>query len=255
MTESRSAAAPGRRRILVAIDPARVRAAPIAAAALLARELDMELTAVVVEEQSWLRVAALPFARELRLSSGQWQAFDASGVEQLFREHARRVQAMLERACAAGATRFSVTVERGSYPRRAIESASPADWLVLDRGGASDAGAPGYRRIAAAFDGSQAASRALAAAAAIARDGHRPLRVLLIAADPATFPTLREQARALAGDDLLLEFGRSSVTEPATILARLADSGKALLVIGAGLAEPAALAQPALAGCTVLLAR
>src|SRR5690606_10051832 len=137
---------PGRRRILVAIDPARVRAAPIAAAALLARELDMELTAVVVEEQSWLRVAALPFARELRLASGQWQAFETSGVERLFREHVRRVEAMLARVCAAGETRFSVSIERGTYPRRAIESASATDWLVLDRGGATDAGAAGYRR-------------------------------------------------------------------------------------------------------------
>src|SRR5690606_1287937 len=124
LTESPGAGPTGRRRILVAIDPARVRAAPIAAAALLARELDMELTAVVVEEQSWLRVAALPFARELRLASGQWQAFEASGVEQLFREHVRRVEATLARVCAAGETRFSVTVERGTYPRRAIESAS-----------------------------------------------------------------------------------------------------------------------------------
>src|SRR5690554_7525373 len=96
-----------RRRILVAVDPARVRSAPIAAAALLARELDMELTAVVIEEQSWLRVAALPFARELRLASGQWQAFEPGGVEQLFREHLRRVEAMLARACAASETRFT----------------------------------------------------------------------------------------------------------------------------------------------------
>jgi len=244
-----------RRRILVALDPARVRAAPIAAAALLARELDMDLTAVVVEEQSWLRVAALPFARELRLSSGQWQAFDASGVERLFREHVRRVESTLARICAERETRFTVTVERGSYPLRAIESASAADWLVLDRGGATDAGAAGYRRVAAAFDGSPAAARALAAAAAIARDGRRPLRVLLVADDPARFPGLREQARQLVGADLAPEFGRTSADGAQVLLARPAEGGGSLLVIGTALAEPAAMAQPALAGCTVLLAR
>lgn len=255
MTEQQPRNGTVRRRILVAVDPARVRPAPIAAAALLARELDMELTALVIEEQSWLRVAALPFARELRVSSGQWQAFDASGVERLFREHVQRVEATLARICAEPGTRFSVTVERGTYPRRAIEAAGAADWLVLDRGGATDAGAAGYRRIAAAFDGSPAAARALAAAAAIARDGRRPLRVLLVADDPDRLLELRERARQLAGADLALEFGRTSEGAPEVLLARLAEGGSALLVIGTELAEPVALAQPALAGSTVLLAR
>lgn len=255
MTESAAGAPAARRRILVAIDPTRVRAAPIAAAALLARELDMDLTAIVIEEQSWLRVAALPFARELQLVSGQWQPFDAGGVERLFREHARRVESVLARVCAERETRFTLTIERGSYPRRAIDAASAADWLVLDRGATGDAGPGDYRRIAAAFDGSPAAARALAAAAAIARDGHRPLRILLLAADSARFPALREQAQELAGEGLALEFGRASQDEPATILARLAEGGRTLLVIGTGLAEPAAMAQPALAGCAVLLAR
>ncbi len=244
-----------RRRILVAVDPARVRVAPIAAAALLARELDMELTALVIEEQTWLRVAALPFARELRLSSGQWQAFDASGVERLFREHVQRVESTLARVCAERETRFTLTVERGTYPRRAIESAGAADWLVLDRGGATDAGAAGYRRIAAAFDGSPASGRALSAAAAIARDGRRPLRVLLVADDPDRLSLLREQARELVGAGLMPEFGRASRTDPQALLARLAEGGGALLVVGTELAEPAAMAQPALAGCTVLVAR
>ncbi|MCO5118199.1 MAG: hypothetical protein M9951_00995 [Burkholderiaceae bacterium] len=255
MTESHGVASPGRRRILVAIDPARVRAAPIAAAALLARELDMELTAILIEEQSWLRVAALPFARELQLASGQWQPFDAGGVERLFREQMRRAESMLARVCAERQTRFTVTVERGTYPRRAIESASAADWLVLDRGGAGNTEPNGYRRIAAAFDGSPAADRALAAAAAIARDGRKPLRVLLLAQDPARFPALRERARTIVGEGLAPEFGRASDGAPAAILARLADGGRALLVIGPGLAEPAAIAQPALSGCAVLLAR
>lgn len=244
-----------RRRILVAVDPARVRVAPISTAALLARELDMELTALVVEEQTWLRVAALPFARELRLPSGEWQAFDPSGVERLFREHVRRVETMLARVCAEHETRFTLTVERGTYPRRAIEFAGTADWLVLDRGGATDAGAAGYRRIAATYDGSPASARALAAAAAIARDGRRPLRVLLVSDDPERFPALREQARELVGASLLPEFGRASRAEPQALLARLAEGGGSLLVVGSELADPVAMAQPALAGCTVLVAR
>src|SRR5690606_5698794 len=117
----------------------------------------------------------------------------------------------------------------------------------------SDAGAAGFRRIAAAFDGSQASGRALAAAAAIARDGRRPLRVLLLAQEPADFPPLRARAHALVGEGIVLEFGRASDPGPGAILARLADGGKALLVIGAALAEPTALAQAALAGCAVLL--
>jgi hypothetical protein len=215
----------------------------------------MELTALVIEEQTWLRVAALPFARELRLSSGQWQAFDASGVERLFREHVQRVESTLARVCAERETRFTLTVERGTYPRRAIESAGAADWLVLDRGGATDAGAAGYRRIAAAIDGSPASGRALSAAAAIARDGRRPLRVLLVADDPDRLSLLREQARELVGAGLMPEFGRASRTDPQALLARLAEGGGALLVVGTELAEPAAMAQPALAGCTVLVAR
>jgi hypothetical protein len=66
---------------------------------------------------------------------------------------------------------------------------------------------------------------------------------------------LRERARTIVGEGLAPEFGRASDGAPAAILARLADGGRALLVIGPGLAEPAAIAQPALSGCAVLLAR
>lgn len=254
MTEAGASAPAQRRRILVAIDPARVRAAPIATAALLARQLDLELIAVVVEEQAWLRAAALPFARELRLASGQWQAFDLHQVERLFREHARRVEDTLARVCAEQPTRYTVTVARGSYPRQAIESAGSADWLVLDRDRAGDRGTD-YHRIAVAFDGTPAGQRVLATAAAMARDTKRPLRVLLLAEDDPRASSLREQARAIAGDGLPLEFERSRPTDAAAVLARLAAGGHALLVIDSVHADPAALAQPALAGSTIVLTR
>lgn len=254
MTESATGSDGERRRIVVAIDPAGVRAAPIRTAAALARKLDMELVALVVEEQSWLRLASLPFARELQRASGQWRTFDAPEVERLFRQHASRAQAMLRRLCDAPGARFSVVVTRGSYPQQALENRGSTDWLILDRGHAADSGHGSYRRVVTAFDGSPATQRSLATAVAIAHDIERPLRIVLIDKEPAHLLALRAQARSAAGAEPV-EFDQMTGGSASAVLARLAGGPGSLLVITPELAERAAIVQPALAGATILLVR
>lgn len=259
MTERTEAARPDApRRILVAIDPARVRAAPIEAAARLARELGMEFAALVVEEQSFLRVAALPFTRELSATSGQWQEYGQAEVEAYYREHARRARRLVGEICGRFELRFSIAVERGAFARRAAELTQPADWLVLDRTAAGDFSPGPFRGVAVAFDASPAATRALAAAASIARACARPLRIVVLADDDEQARALRAQARAALGEAVRPVFSRLSLEhtrDPAELRRALADGGGSLLVLPERWAPTDAAALSAALGCAVMLAR
>ncbi len=191
-----------RARILVAIDPVRVRMAPIEAAARLAQALDVGLAGLVLQEPSLRRIAALPFTRELRLGSGEWASFGPLDVEASMSALVRQA----ERAFAQVSERFgiawSVHVEQGVFPGRAFEVAGAGDLVFVDRAPRFAGGARGYRQVATLYDGSPAAARALLTAAGLARAAQLRLRVVLAADSPIEAAALRESARALVAQAL-----------------------------------------------------
>jgi hypothetical protein len=184
------------RRVVVAIDPLGVRLAPLELAARIASDAGLGLTALVVEEEALVRLASLPFTQELRLSSGSWQSFEAADVERGFRRHARRVEQLLEEVARRFGVTGRVSIERGTFPRRALEASSPADLLVVDR-----MPRPGaitrYRRIVVAYQPGDEHAAALRAAGRLAAAVGLPLRVLLPAAEAALAAPLRAAADSL----------------------------------------------------------
>ncbi|MEZ5728494.1 MAG: hypothetical protein R3E48_11100 [Burkholderiaceae bacterium] len=237
-----------RRRVLVAIDPARVRTEPLELAARLAQELGLELSALLVQEQAFVNVAALPFTREFRLSSGQWSEFEPHEVERGFRDMRRRAERLLGDVSRRHGVRFSIHVESGAFPHRALEVAAPTDVLLVDRAPPGYHATGGYRRVATLYDGSEGAGRALATAAGLARGTRHPLRVVIAADSAERFAELRREVRERIADAPApaLEFawlGSADAGDLAKLHEAVRD-GEATLLVLAGDAPAAHEATP-----------
>ena len=197
---------------MVACDPTPPGSAALAAAAALAASLQAELAGLFVEDINLLRMAALPFTRELGLASALLRPIEITDIEREFRRHAERARKALEEAALASSLRWSFQVIRGQPLAAALSAASDADLLVVggtahaaaaaaipQKGTGSLKAARGLRTrpVAVLYDGSPQAERALALAAALAPRVGCPLTLFVAADSEADFGNLRGRARDL----------------------------------------------------------
>jgi len=209
------------RRILVALDESEGGAAALEAAVLLGALLRVELEAVFVEDLNLLRLAGLPFAREVLGVSATERRLDQLAMERALRTQAERLRRRLEARLAAVDVRWSFSVVRGNVSRELLSRTTAADLLVLGRTArltagrvpalgstaravlgavgcavlVAQAGTAPEHPVVALFDGSDAATRALRIAARLARkDGDG----LLILTPEAAGKELQDRAREIA---------------------------------------------------------
>src|SRR5512134_1124767 len=109
-------------RILVTCDPTLPGCTALQAAAALAASFQAELAGLFVEDVNLLRMAALPFTRELGLASGSMRPIEITDIERGFRRHAEQTRKALEGAAVASSLRWSFQVVRGQ-PLSAVLSA------------------------------------------------------------------------------------------------------------------------------------
>lgn len=245
-------------RILVALDESPHSAAALEAAAELAVRLRAELEALYVEDVNLLRLASLPFAREITGASGAARRLDAAQLERAMRAQGERLQQLLQTVAARVQVPSRLQVVRGNVARELLARAPEVDLMILGRAGQS-----GYGRrvgsiaravtsqatctvlvlqqdmvvgrpVVVLFDGSPAARRALMLATQVAEhDGHN-LRVLLPAGNPAHAAELQA-----AAEELLRPMGCEARIEPladnspARIAAVVRQLGAKLLVLDA----------------------
>ena len=203
-------------RIVVACDPTPPGSAALAAAAALAASLQAELAGLFVEDVNLLRMAALPFTRELGLASALLRPIETTDIEREFRRHAEQTRKALEAAALASSLRWSFQVIRGQPLTAALSAVSDADLLVVKatahpaarsvrerprtaREAAVARARHGLRvrPVAVLFDGSPQAERALALAAALAERVGCPLTLWVAADNEADFGNMRSRARDL----------------------------------------------------------
>lgn len=91
------------------------------AAARLARELEAEFLGLFVEDADLLRLASLPFAREVGLASASLLAMDVAALERQLRLQAQMLEAALSAIFGPGAG-WAFRVERAS-PASAVAAA------------------------------------------------------------------------------------------------------------------------------------
>lgn len=121
------------RRVLVALDAASSGAAALDSAARLAALVGAELQGLFVEDIDLLRLAALPFAQEVSVSSAAERRIDASAVQALFRVKIEERRQLLAVAAQGAGARWSFRVVRGRTIDAAFGAAAEADLLFLGR--------------------------------------------------------------------------------------------------------------------------
>ena len=209
------------RRIVVAIDASPTSLAALEATTELAARWDAELLGIFVEDANLLRMASLPFAREVGSHSGAFRAVDPADIKRQFRSQADRARSALEKTAQRLSVRASFEVARGSVKDELLGVLREGDLLSLGKGGQSLAARLGLgstaRAIATAaqgcvlmhshvarvngpvtviYDGHPAADRALATAVELVRGHEARLIIMCIAATREATQELARTASA-----------------------------------------------------------
>jgi nucleotide-binding universal stress UspA family protein len=214
--------APAAARIVVSFDTTPIGEAALETALGLAAILDAEIAGLFVEDIGLVRMAELPFTRELGLASAILRPIDTADIERALRLQAEQSRAWLAAAAAALNLRWSFQVVRGQAVNAVFEYGEGCAWVVL---GAASAGVvarsvelsaagparrsvsarQGFRYLSARpivllFDGSERGMRALAAGHALAMRAGTRLTLLVIAGSAEEFDRRRQQARSWLGE-------------------------------------------------------
>ena len=249
------------RRILLALDTATHNIAAFEAATGLAARLDAELHALFVEDINLLRLAALPFARETRLTSATTRRLQNQDIERALRAEATRAQATLATVATRLNVRWSFQVTRGQVAARICEEALETDLVALTVTGSvptelthiaatietvmRGAACPllmlqpgvGIRPpFVIVYDGSPASARALRLAGQLAQGEAEAARVtvLLVSIEPPVLRRLRAEADALlAGTKLTAEFPALARTDAAAIARAVQAASAGTLLMAA----------------------
>jgi nucleotide-binding universal stress UspA family protein len=121
------------RRILVALDASPHSQAALEAASELADVLKAELVGIFVEDVNLLRLAGLPFAREVGYPSGTDRPLDSPSMERELRIQAEQVRQTLAGIAVRRQIRWSFRVVRGQVATELLTAAQEADLLALGR--------------------------------------------------------------------------------------------------------------------------
>lgn len=121
-------------------------------AAEFARLLDLEILGLFIEDRSLLALAALPFARELRLPGHDWRTLEVEGIGDELRAAALRARKLFEEEIEPQGIAYSFEVQRGDPAILSSNVTRPSDILIVVEPDAADMLATGWepaRRAAA----------------------------------------------------------------------------------------------------------
>lgn len=233
----------GPRRIAVALDATAHGQQLLDLAAAVAVLLEAELEGVFVEDTQLIHSAGLPFLRELRRTTLDESALDATRLQRELRAAARRVRETLEQSARTRGLACSFRVWRGDLGAEILAAGVDAELFALGRIGRF---APLWRRprrapagrqhgdltIGVLFSGSEPAARALATAAELAYDNRAAVCVILQPPDGGESRALRERAtEALSGiESSIHELARDS-TESWNLARAIPGMGIDLLIV------------------------
>lgn len=248
------------RRILIALDASAGSLAALESVATLAARLEAELVGLFVEDVNLLRLAALPFARELSAVFARRRPLATTDMERALRAQAALAEQAMARVAARLRVPWSFRTARGQVAAELLAAAREADLIALGMAGlalgrgmrlgptvrAFLTGAPRpvlligpgvavRPPIVALYKGSASCARALEIAARLARlEGERLAVVLLAASDDEAQRQRSEAAARLAPLGVEAEF-RMVVRGDARSLERIVRAeGAGTLVLGDG---------------------
>jgi len=233
---------PAIRQILVAMDTLSDNLAVLESAAVLAAQLQAELTGLFVEDTDLLQAAELPVSLEVMLWSARERNPTENEMARALRALAARIQKDLAQAAKRAHVRWSFKVVRGPRLQVFMEAGEGSDLMLV--GPARSSRVPRYspqgppKRLGAVcvlYTGTAAARRALTMAMKLTGKDRVQVKVLLAGTD------LQEVRSAESGLDEYLKDPRLAVR----FLDLEAGADDQVLIDLLGRVEPGALIVPA----------
>jgi nucleotide-binding universal stress UspA family protein len=247
------------KRILVALDASVHSLAALEAAVELAARLSSELIGVYVEDADLLRMAELPFVREISPVSARSRRFNGQEAERQFRAQAVRIHRSLHREAKRTQVRWSFQIKRGSVASALLRAASEVDLIVLGKAGwpvtterrlGSTArvvlsrvpglalivqhGARLRSPVAVVYDGSSLGRKALRVAESILPQGNGHLDVFLLSPSLDAVDRLQSQARqSLEGKATTVRYRILTGTNVSRLVQIMQSDGVGTLVVPA----------------------
>ena len=120
-----------KRRIRVALDPTAQSHALLQAAVNLAADMEAYLEGLLIEDINLLRMADLPFTRQISPHSTAEETVAGSRIERELKVQARKLEQMLAEAAAREKVEWTFRVIRGMLDREIMAAAAEADLLAL----------------------------------------------------------------------------------------------------------------------------
>lgn len=245
----------------MALDASRHSLAALEVAANLAEALSAELVGVFVEDINLVRVAQLPFVREVRYPVARVRDIDEPRMEQQLQALAAQAQRELSEVAEKRQVHWSFRVVRGPVAAELLAQAlkTQADMLALGRFGRSlvperrlgstariavtqargpvllmRAGVDLDQPVLLIYDGTEAAQRALAVAAVLAQT-HGRLRVIIWSDDDEQAQQFRSDIDAQLHEteaDLEISYRRFHPPQGEHLIETVQQSDFGLLVLG-----------------------
>ena len=195
------------KRIVVTLGSGEGSRSVLDAAVQLAATLGAELEGVFIEDSDLMRLADLPFTREVRPWPSPVETLSVERLQRELRAMARQAERMLEQAAAETGISWSFRVWRGSATTASLKRTFEADVLSLGRTSSrvyhQTRLLPVSRRkslrynvssINVLFTETAQAKRALHAACQLAKHLDVPLNILLVGNETETVETLEKVA-------------------------------------------------------------
>jgi nucleotide-binding universal stress UspA family protein len=235
------------RRILVALDASPASRYTIQTAVDLAARFEAELAGLFVEDINLLRVARLPFVREVGAFSVSSRRLEVNDLQRQLRAQAEQMRRLLATAATLRGIPWAFRVKRGPVALEVMAAGADADLMIMGRAGRSLTArgrmgstvrtmilrrsgmtfilASGRQFTAPAitlYDGSDVGRKALDIAGSLVEAQDRRLTVILVAESRNESRDLYDEARRrIAGYAVTADFRR---------LLRPSHSGLAWLV-------------------------
>lgn len=245
------------RRVLVALDSAAVGGPVLELAAGIAAAHACELSGLFVEDQDLLRLAGLPFAREIQLARAMSRTLAPEQLLQDLRAQAGLARAAMVRQAALHRLSWSFQVTQGRSEEAVLLAATTGDVIAMARGFGPLAGvgrfservrliaqrAPGALLLAGEpavgrtgsvlllYDASPAAEAMLGIAARLASARGQPLEIVLLGDAVADAGALQTRLRAAAGGQQPPALRVWVPRDDAAALRRAIDADGGLLVL------------------------
>lgn len=270
------------RRILAAVKTTSTSSTVVETAALLAREFGAELDSVFVEDINLLRLAGLPFAREMTWSSAMELHLDYARMERTLRGNAAHVRQTVVNVTTQLKLHGSLRILRGQVARELLDAAQDVDLIILGKGRgtggehigtiarqvaqearcsvlllATKSSTRPYTTVMTVFSGDEPSRQLLNAAGRLARAVHKNLLVVIPATGMSDFQQLRELSRqALRHGPLLVTYLAVASQEACFSPSLLRTEGVGMVVVS-GAAPDTKIMEARLTGleCALLLVR